>query len=117
MTIERNRADSEWHAPAGFRVEACAEWKWFGLKEVFYTGGAQMPSYIPFRSQLYQGEPYYQAKTYSRTDIYANILRNRWMNLKVSLDFNVAGATLNFYQRVILSVNVDGTFSRRRSQK
>ena len=73
--------------------------------------------YVPFRSQLYQGEPYYQAKTYSRTDIYANILRNRWMNLKVSLDFNVAGATLNFYQRVILSVNVDGTFSRRRSQK
>lgn len=117
MTIERNRADGEWHAPAGFRMEACAEWKWFGLKEIFYAGGAQMPSYIPFRSQLYQGEPYYQARTYSRTDIYANVLRNKWINLKVSLDFNVAGSTLNFYQRVILSVNVDGSFGRRCSQK
>ncbi len=107
LTIERNRADGNtWKTPVGAWVEACGEWRWLGLKNTFYTGGRQQPSYIPFRADLYQGEPFYQAKLYNRTDIYANVLRNRYVTLRAGLDFHVTPDAFTFYQRVILSVTL-----------
>lgn len=106
ITVERNREFEDWKAPVGLWLEAVGEWRWLGVKETIYAGGRQMPSYIPFRSQLYQGEPFYQAKFYSRTDVYANIYSNRYMKLRASLDFNVAGSSFIFYQRLMLVVNL-----------
>lgn len=67
-----------------------------------------MPAYQPFRSLLYQGEPYYQSKYYSRTDVYADIYRNEFVKLRASLDFHVAQSAFTFYQRIILTVNLPG---------
>ena len=108
LTIERNREFSEWKTPVGAWAECTAQWRWLGVKEELYAGGRQMPDYQPFRSLLYQGEPYYQSKYYSRTDVYADIYRNEFVKLRASLDFHVAQAAFTFYQRIILTVNLPG---------
>lgn len=107
-TVERNRGnDAGWQTPAGVWVEALGEWRWLGLKNSFYAGGRLMPSYGEFGASLYQGEPYYQSKFYNRTDVYAHIVLNRWVDLQASLDFNVAQNSFIFYQRLSVRVLLD----------
>lgn len=107
LTVERNRAYDNWTSPGGGWFDIVAEWRWLGLKNSFYAGGKLLPSYGEFRGQLYPGEPFYSSPFYNRTDIYARIVRNRWVNLEASLDFNVAKNSFIFYQRILLRVYLD----------
>ena len=107
LTVERNRAYDHWSAPGGGWLEVVAEWRWLGLKNSFYAGGRLLPSYEEFRGQLYPGEPFYSSSFYNRTDVYARIVNNRWVNLEAALDFNVAKNSFIFYQRLLLRVYLD----------
>lgn len=113
MTVERNRAYDYWSHPAGFWLDVRAEWRWLGVYNSFYAGGRQQPSRMPFGkpttvvpSQLYQGEPFYGSTLYNRTDIYARIIRNRFVDLTASLDFNVTRDSFIFYQKLTLSLHL-----------
>jgi hypothetical protein len=134
MTVERNRAlDSGWQTPAGFYLEAVGEWRWLGLKNTLYAGKALYPSYnfpdpefldnkaphateadlasnsvvySPMGPGLYQGEPYYQKSFYDRLNVYGYILRQKYVSLMASLDFNFSPDSFIFYQRLILRVNL-----------
>lgn len=106
-TVERNRAFDRWKTPVGGWFEAIGEWKWLGLKNSFYMGGKLFPSYTLLGGELYQGEPFYQAKFYNRTDLYARIFANEWVNLEAALDFNVTDRSFIFYQRILLRVYLD----------
>jgi len=120
ITIERNRAYDKWQMPAGAWLEFTGEWRWLGLKNSLYAGGKLLPSYSEHGPALYQGEPYYQTGFYNRTDIYARIIRNRWVNLEASLDFNVAKGSFIFYQRLLLRVYLDQLncpFSKKKQHK
>ncbi|MCX4264232.1 MAG: hypothetical protein OSJ37_05900 [Muribaculaceae bacterium] len=108
LTLERNRENSEWKTPLGAWAECVVLWRWLGVREEFYAGGRQMPDYKPFASLLYQGEPYYQSKYYSRTDVFADIYSNSFVKLRASLDFHVAQSAFTFYQRIVLTVNLPG---------
>lgn len=107
MTIERNRVDDGgWKTPVGAWAEAFVAWKWLAVKNTFYYGGRQFASYIPFRGDLYQGEPFFQSRFYNRTDVFGRIYRNRWVDLQASLDFHVADGSFIFYQRLMVRVNI-----------
>lgn len=132
MTVERNRAipDGNWHTPAGFNLELLWNYRWFGVKNTLYVGKPLFPSYSypdpsfggngkttcgdepnpvvynPMGPGLYLGEPFYQKKFYDRLDVYADILRTRYVNLRASLDFNFTPGSMIFYQRLILRVNL-----------
>lgn len=114
LTVERNRAHDYWSAPGGGWFDVVAEWRWVGVKNSFYAGGKLFPSYGEFGSQLYQGEPFYSSPFYNRTDVYARIVRNRWINLEAALDFHVAKGSFIFYQRLMLRVYVGGGFKKKR---
>ncbi|MCH5215688.1 MAG: hypothetical protein J1F10_02005 [Muribaculaceae bacterium] len=105
--ITRHRAEGEWKTPTGVWMEGVVEKKWFGLKETFYYGGRLFPYYDESAWMLHQGEPFYQSKYFSRTQLYGYILRNSFMNLQASLDFNVAQNCFIFYQRLILRIYID----------
>lgn len=108
ITVERNRAnDNGWSTPAGGWFEAVGEWRWLGVKNSLYVGGKLFPSYREFGPGLYQGEPFYSSRFYNRTDVYAKLLRNRYVDLQASLDFNFARGSFIFYQRVLLRVYFD----------
>lgn len=108
LTIERNRAHDHWRTPLGAWLEVKARWKWLGVSNTLYAGGAQMPSFREFGSQLYQGEPYYQCSFYDRVRVFADIIRNNTVDLRAELDFNFTGNTFIFYQKITLGVNLGG---------
>lgn len=115
ITMERNRAYSSWRTPAGGWLEAVGEWKWLGLKNTLYIGGKLLPSYADFGSTLYPGEPFYAKGFYNRTDVYARILRNKWMDLQASLNFNVSsGGDFIFYQKLTLNVHLDQSLFKKK---
>lgn len=107
-SMQRARADAEgWHSSVGVLVEATAEWHWLGLRETFYAGGDMMPLYSRFGAELNMGSPYYQSKTYSRTDVYAHIVRNRYVDLEAALNFHVTKDIFAFWQQLSLRVFLD----------
>ncbi len=134
MTVERNRGlDNGWQMPAGFYMEAVGEWRWLGAKNTLYVGKALYPSYnaagaefldnkAPHATEadiaanpvvysllgpgLYQGEPFYQKSFYDRLNLYGYILRQRYVSLMASLDFNFSPSSFIFYQRLILRVTL-----------
>lgn len=111
-TVERNRAHNNWTTPVGGWLEIETQWKFLGLKNTFYAGGRQQPSWKEFGSLLYQGEPYYQEKLYNRTDIYVKILCRRMVQLTGSLNFNVTPGNFTFYQKLTLDVSLGGKFGK-----
>ena len=120
ITIERNRANNEWRMPAGAWIEITGEWKWLGLRNSFYAGGRLFPSYSELGAELYQGEPFYQSDLYNRTDIYARIIGNEYVNLEASLDFNITKDSFIFYQRLMLRVYLDNfncPFGKKKKSK
>lgn len=117
LTVERNRAnDDGWKTPGGGWFELLGEWRWLGLKNSFYMGDRLLPSYAEFGAGLYPGEPFYQTSFYNRTDVYARLLHNRYVDLQASLDFNVAKGSFIFYQRLQLRVYFD-SFNTRFGKK
>ncbi len=106
MTVERDRRHGKWTTPGGLWVDATFEWRWLGLRNSLYLGGELFPLYGEYGTLLYQGEAYYQSSFYNRTDIYAHIMRNRWMDLEAQLNFNFARNDFMFYQRLILSISL-----------
>lgn len=104
--LTRDRGDGEWKTPVGIWVDLAARWRFLELKNTFYAGGKLFPLYSRYNFILDQGEPYYAASLYNRTSVGVIFLKRKFMELKASLDFNVAPSHFNFYQRVLLSFSI-----------
>ena len=115
--LQRARADESHYTPCGALIDVTAEWKFLGIKETFYAGNNQMPLYARFGSLLNLGDPYYQAPVYSRTNVYAYIVRNRFINLEASLDFHVTKEAFGFWQQLLLRVYIDNKLWKNRNKK
>lgn len=107
LQLERDRGAESWHKPCGVLIDAVAEWKWLGVKETFYAGKNLYPLYTKYGSLLNMGDPSYQAKLYNRTNVYAYIYRNRFVNLLTSLDFHYTKEAFTFWQKIVLRVYID----------
>ena len=115
LAVERNRAnpDDAWETPCGGWLEVYARYRRFGIKNSLYAGGKLFPSYLSFGPLLYQGEPFYRSCLYNRTDVWADIIRGKYVGLRASLDFHVTADAFIFYQRLILRVNIGSRNLRR----
>lgn len=111
LTRDRN-ADNKWKVPFGFWTDLRLRWKWLSLREEFYAGDRLFPYYNVYGHLLDQGEPYYSAKSYSRTEIQGYVFDMSFLTLKASLDFHYAGKELMFYQRLILNIRFNGSLGR-----
>lgn len=105
INIERDRRyDDGWRVPCGVLVDAVAEWRRLGIKETFYAGKNLYPLYPRYGSLLNMGDPNYQAKLYSRTDVYAYIFRNKYVDFRASLDFHYTKEAFTFWQNLTVRV-------------
>lgn len=104
--LTRDRGDGEWKTPLGIWADLDVAWKFLELKNTFYAGGRLYPLYGRYSFILDQGEPYYAASLYNRTTVGVVFLRRSFMELKATLDFNLAPSHFNFYQRVLLSFSI-----------
>ena len=107
IAMERDRGDDLWHKPAGFVATATARWHWLQLDETFYKGQALMPLYGRWGSLLNQGDPYYNNKTYSRTDLIFHIVSNDNVDLSGSLVFHATDKVTGFWQQITCRFYLD----------
>lgn len=104
--LTRDRGDNKWKTPVGVWVDIDVAWRFLELKNTFYSGGKLFPYYGKYNYILDQGEPYYAASLYNRTTVSAIFLRKSFVEIKASLDFNLAPSFFNFYQRVMVSFSI-----------
>ena len=102
LSLERLRNIGTWHRPQGLLIDLLAEWRFLGMRNTFYTGDAQMPFYPLLGPELNQGDPFYQSSTYNRTDIYAYLFRNNYLNCYVSCNFHYTPGNFDMQQQLIL---------------
>ena len=117
IAMERDRGTDKWERPAGFIATMAARWRWLELDESFYTGQPLMPLYNKFGSQLIQGDPYYNSKTYSRTDLIFHIVNNRFVDLTGSLSLHASDRTTGFWQQIACRFYIDNNLWKRRHDK
>lgn len=110
FAMQRDRRAGGWKTPGGLWIDAVFEWRFLGLRNSLYAGGKLFPMYSEFGSLLYLGESYFRSDFYNRTDIYAHIWKNRYVDLQAQLNFNFARNNFIFYQRLILNIHLDGLF-------
>ena len=117
LSLERRRGtDDGWKRPQGILIDLLAEWRFLGLKITFYHGGVQMPYYEQFGTLLNQGDPFFQSRTYNRTDVYAYIFRNGFVNCMASLNLHYTPGYLDFQQQLIVRVNI-GNYGNKDRRK
>lgn len=107
LQLERDRSTGIWQKPCGFMLDAIAEWRFLGIEEHLYVGKNLFPLYPKYGTLLNLGDPNYQAKVYSRTNVRAYIFRNQFMNLYASLDFHYTPEAFTFWQKIAVRVYID----------
>lgn len=105
--LDRDRGTGVWHRPCGFLLDATAEWRFLGIEEHLYVGQNLYPLYPKYGAQLNMGDPNFQAKVYSRTNVRAYIFRNQFVNLYASLDFHYTPEAFAFWQKIAVRVYID----------
>ena len=114
ITMQRNREDNRWLNQAGFIATATARWRWLQLDETFYACKPLYPLYSLHGSLLNLGDPYYDNKLYSRTDLTAHVVSNRFVDLSASLMFHATDHFTGFWQQVSCRFYIDNNLWKRR---
>ena len=113
--LDRDRAlDNKWRCPVGFWMDVRFRWRFLSFREELYAGKKFFPFYDVYGYTLDQGEPYFTANVYSRTELQGYLLDKSFVKLRASLDFHVADGDLMFYQRLILNIYFDGCLWRKK---
>ena len=117
IAMERNRGDDQWHRPAGFVATATARWRWLQVDETFYSGQGLMPLYGANDCLFNLGDPYYSNNTYSRTDVNAHLVSNRFVDLTVGFMYHASNEKSGFWQQLSCRVFIDSNLWKRRHDK
>ncbi|MBQ3732091.1 MAG: hypothetical protein II905_10100 [Muribaculaceae bacterium] len=107
MTMERDRGDMQWHNQAGLLATATARWRWLQVDETFYAGKALMPLYPYQGSLLNLGDPYFNNKVYSRTDLIGHIVSNRYVDMTLSIVYHATDKFTGLWQQLTCRFYLD----------
>lgn len=104
---QRDRsADQGTYLPRAFYLELFARWKRIGLKNVLYAGDNLLPLYPVKGNLLNQGDPFYQAGFYNRTDAFVYLISTKRVNCYLSFNFHYTRqGGLNHQQQLVLRFN------------
>lgn len=80
MSWQRDRRAHLNYLAHGLHVELGVRWRWIGLRSQLYYGDNAMPLYDAYGPLLNQGDPKYQSKLLSRTDLYLCMFRYRFVS-------------------------------------
>jgi len=116
---ERDRARADIYppqVPQGVLIEVYANWWFLGVKNTTYIGDNLQPFRnsdnlgSPIGSMMYQGDPFYQAKFYNRTDFFAYLYRSSFVNCYFSYNLHYQGGRLQQQQQLIVRFSLDGIY-------
>ncbi len=117
VQMQRARDVNEWDTPCRFVARAHLQWRWLEATEEFSTGKDAFPLYERYGSELNLGDPYYRYKTYSRTDVRAHLINNRFVDLSAALTFHATNEMTAFWQQLSCRIYIDNNLWRHRHDK
>ena len=105
---QRFRRENLVYQPHAFLLEFALVWRWLGLKNTFFVGKNLMPLYGLFRSDLNQGDPFYQSTLYNRTDLFLCFIRKSFVRCYFSWNFHYTPkGGLQHQQQLIASFSLE----------
>lgn len=112
--IQRDRNRDENYFTHGGCIELFARWKYVGLKNTLYIGDNMFPLYSRYGAVLNQGDPWYRANIYNRTDILVYIFNNRFVNVHGAFTIDVTEeGKFNCQQQIIAQFNLGRVFDKK----
>lgn len=114
--IQNHRSAHLHQTPQGMLLEFYLNWRFFGLRNQFYYGANLLPYYADFKSDLHQGDPFFQSPLYNRTDVFAYIYRNNFVNCSFSWNFHYDGIHLQHQQQLNVYFSLAG-WSKNKTTK
>ena len=117
IQLQRERRESTWHTPAAFTATTNAQWRWLEVEESFTAGKNLFPLYDRFGAELNLGDTYYCSKIYSRTDVTAHAVRNKFVDLTATLTFHATDQITGFWQQVACRFYIDTAIWKNKSAK
>jgi len=112
MARDRGREKVYW--PQGVLIEVYVNWWFLGVKNTTYVGQNLQPLRqsdnmgTPIGSLMCQGDPFYQATFYNRTDLFAYLYRSSFVNCYLSYNLHYEGGRLQQQQQLIVRFSLDG---------
>lgn len=117
-TLERDRSDDRWRNQAGFVTTVTGRWRWLQLDETLYCGKRLFPLYPLHGSHLNLGDPYFNNKVYSRTDLTAHVVSNRFVDLNFTVMFHATDKITGFWQQLTCRFYLDNhTWKKRHDRR
>ena len=105
----QNHREAHLHStPQGVLVDFLLNWRFLGLRNTFYYGANLMPYYAVFGADLHQGDPFCQSPIYNRTDLFAYLYRNNFVNCCFSWNLHYDGLHLQHQQQLIVYFSLEG---------
>jgi len=103
---QRDREVNESFLNHALIVELYANWWFLGLKNTFYYGDNLQP--LRARNAfICLGDPFYQARIYNRTDIFAYLYRSSFVNFYFSWNMHYDGYRLQHQQQMIVRFELE----------
>lgn len=107
MSWQRDRVRQVSELSHGLHAEVGLRWRFIGMRSELYYGGNAMPLYETWGAMLNQGDPKYQARLYSRTDIYLCMFRYRFATAYAAWNLiYTQGDALSHRQEIICRFNL-----------
>ena len=118
MSWQRDRVAHLSSVSHGLHAELGLRWRFIGMRSELYYGGNAMPLYSGYGPLLNQGDPKYQARLYSRTDVYLCMFHYRFATAYAAWNFiYTLGDGLSHRQEVIACFNLDELMTYIRSRR
>ncbi len=112
--VQRDRNRNENYLTHGGCIEFNLRWKYVGVKNTTYFGDNMFPLYSRYGAVLNQGDPWYRASVYNRTDFTVFFYNNRFINLHGTFTIDVTEeGTFNCQQQVVAQFNLGRVFDKK----
>lgn len=105
ISFERTRSIGDWQTPAGLLLEMHAGYKRFGITNSLYLGEGH---------NLINGDRFYTAKQYNRTDISFTPIRHKNIEGKFTFSLHMLEGVTDSQQAFSLRYNLNGSRSLNR---
>lgn len=111
--FQRERATDTAFFTHAMHAEFTFRWKFVGFKQTVYYGDSLYPLFEKQKTTLNLGDPWYNNKLYSRTDIYLYLYNNRFVNCYASFNIHLNElGHFNCQQQVIAQFNLGRVFDK-----
>lgn len=104
LSLDRERGTDGWHTPIGFVGQANIDYKRWELQQTLYAGGHQQSFGSAHFGAYYWGDTYYQASTYSRSQLRYKLLSSNGVEAHAGATVHLTKAGLNWHQMITLRI-------------